>query len=278
MGKPQNSNCHEICRLSLLLGWLLLGAAHCQGREPLRLLVMDYVVGYAPYLVRREASIASDLGAQEDGSLAGFEGELIDAFNCIAERGDFTFSLDSVPLKRGIHSVRSGAADLLLPTVYLPQLGDLLGDDLTYSAELHRGYWSLVALASQEQLLRLPLAADVRLATVRGSRLNGLLKNVAGQSYLMDTPGLRGLFKLLLAGRIDVASMTTPWPGEQLQNFGGQALSGLTLQRLSYRALLSRGLTERRPELLPRLNTSIEQCRHHFKVIAYNPFRRELNR
>jgi len=46
--------------------------------------------------------------------------------------------------------------------------------------------------------------------------------------------------------------VSTPWPGEQLQHNDGRALSGLTLQRLSYRALLSRGLTERRPELLPR--------------------------
>jgi len=274
VGKTRKSTRNDVCRLSLLLCWLLLAAAHCQGGEPLRLLVMEHVVGYAPYLVRREASPAKGLADQQKGALPGFKGELIDTLNCIAERGDFSFSLDTVPLKRGIHAVRSGAADLLIPSVYLPRLGQLLGDDLIYSAELHRGYWSLVALASQKPLLRLPLATDVRLATVRGSLYNGLLNDVVGKHYVMDALGPPELFKLLLAGRMDVVSVATPWPGEQLQHFDGHALSGLTLQRLSYRALLSRALTERHPELLPRLDAAIEQCRYHFKVIAHNPFRR----
>jgi len=183
VGRSRKSTRNDVCRLSLLLG-----AAHCQAREPLRLLVADYVVSYAPYLVRRETSVARGLAAQQDAALTGFEGELIDTLNCIAERGDFVFSLKTVPLKRGIHAVRSGAADMLMPIVYLPQLGELLGDDLTCSAELHRGYWSLVALASQKPLLRLPLAADVRLATVRGSPLNGLLNDATGQSYVMGPP------------------------------------------------------------------------------------------
>jgi len=265
---PESINTSFTHALNLLL--ILALPCCCQAREPLRLLIMDHVINYAPYIVRLETETAVALNGP---IVQGFRGELVDTFSCIAELADFELSIDAVPLKRGLHSIRSGVADLLLPSLYLPQLENLLGADLIYSEELHWGYWSLVARADRRQLLQLPLADHVRVAVVRGSLLNGLLDNVVGHGYEMDVVGVGELFKALLSSRIDVVSVATPWPGEQLERFDGHALVGHTLRPLSYRALLSRQLVETRPQLLPRLNAAIAQCRHHFKVLAVNPFR-----
>ncbi len=214
---------------------------------------MESVVGFPPY-------------AMLNGGV--LEGEVVDVFNCVADRESITVKYEVSPSKRGIHDLRVGRIDAFLPVPVVEGLTHHWQKELLFTIPLHQGYWMLVHKAGDNVDVEPPLDDSVSLAMYRRASYHKVFDNVKKVSVARDTQ----MYKLLVSGRVDVISVFHPWPVETIQHYEGVDLKANLLHESPFRLGVSRKSQWASSHKLERLNNAILECRDRFKDIAYNPF------
>lgn len=248
---PSADHWSKMIRLSLalLVAWVtpLWGET-----ATLRVAVFKEIVGFGQY--------ARLVNGQ-------FSGEMATVFDCVADQLSVDVDYLVAPAKRGIHTVRMGKADLLLPIPVVEGTRHRWKADLVFSDVLHSGYWLLVHRA-QEQVEVQPPFTDVTLGMYYRAAYHERFKQlptVSATSHIQ-------LYRLLVSGRINLISAFQPWPAEQVLVYEGHPLQAHLYRVSPYRAGISRQSVWSQKAHRDKLNAAIRACRESFRLEERSPF------
>ncbi len=246
----------KMIRLSLAL--LIVWTTPLWGETvTLRVAVFKEIVGFGQY------------ARQVNGQ---FSGEMATVFDCVAEQLSVDVDYLVAPAKRGIHRIRMGKADLLLPIPVVEGANHRWKADLVFSDLLHPGYWLLVH-RGQEQVEVHPPFTDVTLGMYYRAAYHERFKSLPTVSATSHFQ----LYRLLVSGRINLISTFQPWPAQQVLAYEGHPLKAHHYRDSPYRAGISRQSVWFQKAQRDKLNAAIGVCRESFRLGERNPFHGSLH-
>ena len=222
----------------------------------LRVAVFKEIVGFGQY------------AQQVNGQLSG---EMATVFDCVADHLSVDLDYLVAPAKRGIHTIRMGKTDLLLPIPVVEGAHHRWQADLVFSDVLHSGYWLLVQRAGEQVEVQPPFT-DVTLGMHYRAAYHERFKQlptVSATSHIQ-------LYRLLVSGRINLISTFQPWPAAQVQAYEGRPLKAHHYRESPYRAGISRQSIWSQKAHRDKLNAAIRACRESFRLEQRSPFRGSL--
>mgnify|MGYP002700498200 CR=1 FL=1 len=240
-----------IIRAYLLIA-LFWGAWEGAQGANLRVSVLQEIVGFGAYAHLTNGS---------------FKGEMATVFDCVADQLNVQVSYKVAPAKRGIHDIRVGEVDLLLPIPVVDDIYHRWQGDLVFSEVLHPGYWLLVHRAQQSVSLEPPFEGVTLGMYYRAAyheRFDEVTK-VSVNSHFQ-------LYRLLISGRINLISVFQPWSADQVRQYEGHKLAAHSYRYSPYRVGISRKSPWSSDELKSSLNMAITACRHSFRLGERSPF------
>ncbi len=196
------------------------------------------------------------------------KGEVVSVFDCVANQLDTLVDFHIAPAKRGIHEIRAGQADLLLPLPVVENVDHRWDEDLVFSEVLHPGYWLLVHRADEVVNLEPPFDGVVLGMHYRANYhelFDGVEKVQVNRHFQ--------LYRLLISDRVNLISTFQPWAAEDVESYEGVKLTAHEYRKSPFRVGISRTSSWSKGEDKTRLDQAIRHCRKGFRLGERNPFK-----